>query len=71
MLAWQDYQRDICNGCGHLLSVSTKTEHQFAYGGEVIRCFACASRQREAKKFADDGGETAGIMVRMTTYPDE
>lgn len=71
-LAWQDYQADQCGGCGHPLSVTTKKENQFAYGGEIVRCHACAAQTRIVRKYADqDGSDQAGVMVRMTTSPDE
>lgn len=53
------------------MSVTTKKENQFAYDGEVVRCHACAAQSRVAKKFIDEGGDSAGIQVRMTKEPDE
>ena len=69
-LAWQEYRDDVCSGCGHQLSITTKSENQFAYGGEIVRCHACAAQERTARKFADEGGDQAGILVRMTRTPE-
>jgi hypothetical protein len=68
-LAWQDYSRDTCGGCGQQLTVSTAREHQFAYEGEPVRCHACATQHRIVAKFSKDGGDTDGVMVRMTRRP--
>lgn len=59
----------MCGGCGHPLEVSTAKENQLAYAAEIVRCHACAAKERAAKKFADDGGDSAGAMTRMTKYP--
>jgi hypothetical protein len=68
-LAYQDYKAMQCQGCGHDLEQSTSRDNQFAYGGEVIRCHACATRTRTVQKFVDDGGDQAGVMFRMTDSP--
>lgn len=68
-LAWQQYQGELCGGCGHDLAVSTAREHQFAYGAEIVRCHACAAKDKAAQKFQKDGGDSAGAMTRMTKYP--
>lgn len=49
--------------------MSTAKDNQFAYAGEIVRCHACAARHRVQKKFADDGGDTAGALVHLTKFP--
>lgn len=44
-------------------------EAQFAYGGEMVRCHACAAADRTAKKFMNEGGEPGGLLFRMTKSP--
>lgn len=69
-LAWLEYQRDM-HTCGHPLSVTMKPDNQFAYEAEPVRCHACAAQQRAAKQFADDGGDQAGLLLRMVRFPSE
>lgn len=68
-MAWADYQRDKCGGCGKSLSETTEAEHQHAYAGEVIRCHSCAAQARTVNQFVEDGGDKSGIMFRMTRSP--
>ena len=70
VLAWQEYEADLCNGCGDSMKVTTDPANQFAYGGEPVRCHRCAAQERTGRKFADDGGDQAGIMIRMTKTPE-
>lgn len=68
-LAWQQYQRELCSGCGHDLAVSMAKANQFAFGAEVVRCHACAAKSRATETFQKGGGDTAGAMTHMTKYP--
>lgn len=68
-LAYQEYQKLQCQGCGHDLLETTSKDNQFGYAGEVIRCHACATRTRTVQKFVDEGGDQAGVMFRMTDTP--
>lgn len=68
-LAWQQYELELCSGCGHHLAVTTDKNNQFAYEGEIVRCHACAAKARTSQKFSKDGGDSAGALVRMTKYP--
>lgn len=52
------------------MSVSTASGSQFAYDAEPVRCFACSMQQKVIGKFTKDGGDTDGIMTRMTRTPD-
>ncbi len=49
--------------------MSTAAENQFKYEGEPVRCHGCGATQRMMTKFAKEGGDTAGILVRMTRKP--
>lgn len=68
-LAYQDYERLMCSGCGQEMTESTARENQYAYGGEIVRCHSCAAQARTVERFIDDGGERAGVMYRMTESP--
>lgn len=68
-LAWQQYEQSRCSGCGHDLAVSTHKDNQFEYEAEVVRCHACAAKHRVTQKFQKEGGDTAGLLTRMTKYP--
>lgn len=69
-LAWLDYERDLCKGCGQSLTKSTHKDNQFGYGGEIVRCHSCAAQARTVHRFVDDGNDQSGVMFRMTTMPD-
>lgn len=68
-LAWADFTRDECPTCSESFAVSTNSDNQFGYKGEIIRCHACAHQERQIKKFQDEGGDTAGVMYRFTSKP--
>lgn len=70
-LAWQQYAGSLCTGCGHDLADTTSPRNQHQYGGEVVRCHACAAQSRTVQKFVDDGGDKSGIMFRFTEMPDK
>lgn len=44
-------------------------ENQYAYDAEVIRCHACAAKERAVESFEKAGGETHGLGVRLTRTP--
>jgi hypothetical protein len=48
--------------CGHDRADTTKPEAEDLYQAQPIRCHACATRDRAAQKFADDGGSPAGLL---------
>lgn len=68
-LAWRAYLDEHCSSCGHDLAVSTNKDNQFAYRAEIVRCHACAARDKAAQKFQKDGGDPAGALTRFTKYP--
>lgn len=53
------------------MSVTTAKTAQFGFGGEPVRCHACATQQRGVRKFVDGGGDDAGLLFRMTRTPDD
>ncbi|HET7407966.1 MAG TPA: hypothetical protein VFJ21_12640 [Mycobacteriales bacterium] len=67
-LAWQ-LEVDLTHSCGQPLAETTKRGHQFAYRAEVVRCHACATRDRAVEEFTNAGGDPAGLFVRLTRGP--
>lgn len=42
---WQVEQAQLCDDCGHSLSVTTLDEAQFDYEAETVTCAACLARE--------------------------
>jgi predicted Fe-S protein YdhL (DUF1289 family) len=45
---WQEYQDSLCSGCGQPRHESFAIENDDKYTAEVLRCHACAARERKA-----------------------
>lgn len=58
-------------GCGQDRMESLDSANEFAYKAEAFRCHACATRARAAEKFADNGGDQAGLLFAVTRKDDD
>ncbi|MGH3504313.1 MAG: hypothetical protein ACRDQA_25955 [Nocardioidaceae bacterium] len=69
-LAWREEDMSTCDGCGQPYEESMDRKHQFGYTAEIVRCHACAAKDRAGKHYADaDGADTNGLMVQLTKTP--
>lgn len=62
VLAWQEYQDQLCPGCGLPRDETMRKEHQNHYEGGVLRCHACAARDRRAKEYTKGEHDDAGLF---------
>ena len=64
-VALMEIEADTCPGCGWDRGVSMDAANELAFEAEPVRCHACATRDRVARK-SGDGWDDAGISW-MTT----
>jgi hypothetical protein len=55
---WQEYHDSLCSGCSQPRDESFARENSEAYDVEVLRCHACAARERKA--YARNGSRESG-----------
>ena len=59
-------EKDLtCSGCGLPRDETMRTEAQFLYSSEPIRCHACAARDRAAHDFTRGEHDDAGILFTI------
>jgi hypothetical protein len=69
-LEWAEYEASICTGCGHPRGESFDRKRYNAYTAEVIRCHACAAREREAETWQrDKNSDMAGAYFIARERP--
>lgn len=66
-LQWADYKASLCpGGCGFPKAESMATENESSYDAVAVRCFACETRGKAERKWAqDENSESAGIMFAV------
>lgn len=52
----------LCPGCGHPRDETMDKDAYDHYKAHVLRCHACAARDRAAKKHTDQPHDSAGLM---------
>jgi hypothetical protein len=65
MLAWSAEHATRCSGCGNPLDECTNPDLEEAYEATSVRCFACAARATEARKFQGPEGSAAGLLIAV------
>ncbi|MGH9003942.1 MAG: hypothetical protein ACRDYV_12515 [Acidimicrobiia bacterium] len=69
-LAWAEEQADRCPGCAQPFAEAMAKANQFGYRAQIVRCHACAAKDREAASFTRaEGADTAGLQVQLTATP--
>lgn len=59
-LTWQAVQDTKCSGCGHDRAESMAAATEDDWVAKPIRCHACATRDRAARAFTEQNGDSAG-----------
>lgn len=67
VLAFLDYEKALCSGCGHSRLESFNRRYSFAYEAEVVRCHSCKAKAHKEKELSNDSGfDTSGAYVYTT-----
>lgn len=64
-LAWHEYQRTLCLGCGRPLDECMAGGWDQAYVGKVEICHACREAELTRKAYLEGKGPPAGMHVRL------
>ena len=69
-VALEDYEAGLCPGGDHVLSETSKPEHEDAYRpNPAIRCHYCRSQAAISKAVGDDD-DTAGLYYSFSLNPE-
>jgi RNase P subunit RPR2 len=61
------YDQSLCGDCHRPMAETMAVEADDAYDTVVLRCHACAARERAGRKFTEDGNaDTAGLRIAIT-----
>jgi hypothetical protein len=59
----------MCSGCGLPREDTMTPDAERLFVSRALRCHACAARDRAARKFSDQKGDTSGLFFTLERAP--
>lgn len=64
-MAWQEEERGRCGGCGQRLADTVGMDNVDRWEAVLHTCDGCRERERAAKKYESNGGDTRGLKISL------